>query len=129
MLIPLIIERKENSFGVILDKRNNKFLFEGCSIPENVKDFFKPILKWLNQYKDKSLDETIVEMDFDYFNTSTSMLILEVLYILDEIYDSGKSIKVIWFYKKGDCEMKDAGEEYEDMLNLPFEYIEHSKTM
>ena len=125
MLIPLKIQKKENTFGVILDKRNNKFLFEGRSIPENVKDFFYPILKWLKQYKKEPLEETVIEMDFEYFNTSTSVLILEVLYVLDEITDSGKSVKVVWYYINGDFEMQEAGEEYETMLNLPFEYVEH----
>jgi len=127
MLIPLKIQKKKNSFGVTLDKRNNKFLFEGRSIPENVKDFFRPILKWLNQYKEAPLEETVVKMDFEYFNTSTSVLILEALYILDEIADTGKSVKIIWYYINGDFEMQEAGEEYEAMLNLPFEYIEHTK--
>ncbi len=127
MIIPLIIEKKENTFGVTLDKRYNKFIFEGRSIPENIKDFFKPILRWLEQYKEEPLGVTVVKMDFEYFNTSTSMLILESLYILDDIYEKGKDVRIEWYYRKHDFEMKEAGEEYETMLNLPFEYYQHPK--
>ena len=123
MLIPLIIEKKKKTFGVILDKENNKFLFEGQSIPENTIEFFKPIFDWLNEYKKTPLEETIVNMNFEYYNTATSMLLLDVFRIFDEINKKGKPVKIVWHYLEGDVDIKEAGEDYESILNLSFEFI------
>ena len=128
MISPLIIEKKKKTFGVILDKENNTFLFEGQSIPENTIDFFKPIFDWLYEYKKAPLEKTIVDMNFEYYNTSTSMLLLDVFRILDEINKKGNSVKIIWHYLEGDADIQEAGEDYQGILNLPFEFESHPKS-
>ena len=128
MMTPLVIKKDSNTLGVTLDKSNNKFLFEGRSIPENSVHFFQPILKWVNEYKENPLDTTTVNMDFVYFNTSTAKLLLDVLLVFDKINKSGKAVKVIWHYMEDDTDIHEAGEEYASMISIPFEYIEHPES-
>jgi len=125
MLVPLVIEKTHNSLGVILDKENNKFLFEGRSLTENTIDFFQPITEWLNDYKKTPLKETIVNMDFEYYNTSTSMLLLDILNIFDKINTNGKSVKIIWKYSDKDIDIFEAGKDYKSILNLNFEFVKY----
>jgi len=127
-MTPLIIEKENNTFGVTLDKDNNKFLFEGRSIPENTVEFFKPILSWLNEYKKSPNENTTINMDFVYFNTSTAKLLLDVLLVFDKINNTGKKITVIWHYMEEDSDIQEAGEEYASMVGVPFEYIEHPES-
>ena len=124
----LVFEKGKDTFGITLDKENNKFLFEGRSIPENSVAFFKPVIDWLEEYAKSPNDETIVNMDFIYFNTSTAKLILDVLNEFDTVKKSGKSVKIIWHYMEDDFDIKEAGEEYATMVDIPFGYIEHPES-
>jgi len=125
---PLIIEKTNNTLGITLNKENNKFLFEGRSIPENTVEFFKPVLEWLNEYKNSPLEKTTVNMDFMYFNTSTAKLLLDVLLVFDKINTTEKSVEVIWHYMEDDTDIQEAGEEFASMISIDFDYIEHPES-
>ena len=128
MMTPLVIEKGNSTLGVTLDKENNKFLFEGRSIPENTVEFFRPILTWLDEYKESPNEDTTVNMDFVYFNTSTAKLLLDVLLVFDKINNAEKNVKIIWHYMEEDTDIQEAGEEYASMVGVPFEYIEHPES-
>ena len=46
----LIIEPTLNSPSVILDPADNRFEFSGESRPENVRNFYMPVLEWLEKF-------------------------------------------------------------------------------
>ncbi|MDF1547414.1 MAG: DUF1987 domain-containing protein [Bacteroidales bacterium] len=122
---PLRIEKELNTLKIVLDKNKNEFLFEGRSLPENTVKFFEPVMAWIKNYKNDPLEETIVHMNFIYFNTSSAKLLLEILREFDEINKSGKPVKIYWHYMVEDFDILEAGEEYSTMISTPFEYIEH----
>lgn len=121
----LTIKQQNNTIGIVLDKENKKFVFEGRSLPENTVKFFEPVMKWIEEYKKEPVDKTHIDMNFIYFNTSSAKIILEVLQEFDQIHRDGKDVKIIWHYMEDDYDIKEAGEEYESMVGVPFEYIEH----
>lgn len=95
----------------------------GRSIPENTFEFFNPILVWLEEYTNQAQSKTIINIDLEYFNTSSSKYILEILKRLKAILAIGKDVLVKWYYDADDEEMMETGEDYEDVSNLPFEII------
>ena len=54
----------------------------------------------------------------EYFNTASSKLILDILSKLEEI--DGTS--VTWFFHEDDEDMEEAGEEFSDLVEVPFEF-------
>jgi hypothetical protein len=42
---------------------------------------------------------------------------------LQELKNSGHDAKIKWFYSKEDLDMRDEGEEYENILDIDFEMI------
>jgi len=124
----LVIEQQNNTIGIVLDKESKKFIFQGRSLPENTVKFFESVMKWLEEYKQDPADETYIDMNFIYFNTSSAKVILEVLHKFDEISKAGNDVKVTWHYMEEDYDIKEAGEEYETMVSLPFEYVEHPES-
>lgn len=124
----LTIEQQNNTIGIVLDKEKNKFVFQGRSLPENTVKFFEPVRNWLEEYKKDPADETVVDMNFIYFNTSSAKIILEILHQFEEIGKGGNSVKIIWHYMEEDYDIKEAGEEYESMVALPFEFVEHPES-
>jgi hypothetical protein len=121
----LMIEREPNTLKIVLDKANKIFLFEGRSLPENTVKFFEPVMHWIAQYKNSPADETIIHMNFVYFNTSSAKLLLSILREFDNIHKSGYDVKVIWHYMAEDSDIQEAGEEYSTMIGIPFEFQEH----
>ena len=119
----LLIEKTSSTPGIILDKDAGKFLMTGKSFPEESRVFYEPVFKWLNVYKENPNDETVFEFKLEYFNSSSSLIILEILNLLDEILLKGKQVKVIWNHLEIDEDMFDAGEEYSDLVKVPFEFI------
>lgn len=108
---------------VLLDPENEIFEISGRSLPEDVVSFYQPVLDWLEDYKDEALDLTEFVFKYIYFNTATSKLIQEILYKLEEISETGKEVRVIWYYEEDDEDIQDLGEEFSENVELPFEII------
>jgi len=61
--------------------------------------------------------------DLEYFNVFSSKRILFLLYKLKDIKERGANIKVIWYFSIEDDDMKEVGEDFACMVNLPFEFV------
>ena len=118
----LKIEGTSSTPNIILDKNSGKFEIKGKSFPEESRIFYEPVFEWLNQYEKEPNDETLFEFKMEYFNSSSSLIILEILNVLDSIYKKEKKVTVLWNYLEIDEDMLDAGEEYSDLVSIPFEY-------
>ena len=97
-------------------------LLKGRSIPENSIEFYKPILDWIENYGDSPKDKTIVNVQLEYFNTSSSKCILDVFKKLETL--SGTDIEINWYYEEDDEDMLEAGEDYQAIIDIPFKMIE-----
>jgi hypothetical protein len=115
----------EDSPSVILDKKTNIFEFGGRSMPEDSGLFYEPILEWMDDYSQNPNPTTVFSFKLIYFNTASSKLILDVLTKLEEIHESGSPVLVKWYYPEDDEDMQEAGEEYSDILDIPFEHISY----
>ena len=119
----LRIEQTDDRPFVILDKENSRFEISGKSLPEDVIEFFLPVLNWLRNYKNEPAELTEFNFKLIYFNTASSKLILDILMILEEVNEKGNKVVVKWHSMKEDEDMQEAGQEYEEMVDLTFEHI------
>lgn len=118
-------EGESNLPRVILDKEKNKFEISGRSLPEDVHAFYSPIIKWLEEYIQSPNENTEVIVKMVYFNTASSKMIYEIFEKLATLYKRGNKVKIYWYYADDDEEMEEAGKEYEDMVEMPFEFISY----
>jgi len=109
--------------GVTLDADNNKFEITGKSCPENVVEYYQPILDWLDDYKAVALDKTVFEFRLQYYNTASSKVLFIIMQKLENILETGKDVLVKWYYPDDDEALEEAGEEYDDLIDVPFELI------
>ncbi len=107
---------------VLFDSENGVMELKGRSIPENSIEFYKPIVESLDDYAKGPKDKTKVEIQLEYFNTSSSKCILDVFKKLETL--AGTEVKVNWFYEEDDEDMLEAGEDYQAIIDLPFKMIE-----
>jgi len=112
--------------NVILDSGNEIFEISGRSLPEDVTSFFEPILTWLDEYAEEAKEKTVFTFKLVYFNTASSKLLLDILMKLEEMYENGKDILVKWYFPDDDEDMEEAGEEYADIVDVPFEMVSYT---
>ena len=109
--------------NVIFDAENEIFEISGRSLPEDVSSFYEPIISWLDEYSKNTNVKSVFNFKLVYFNTASSKMLLDILMKLEEIYESGKEVLVKWFYPEDDEDMQEAGEEYADIVDVPFEQV------
>ncbi|MFW5872087.1 MAG: DUF1987 domain-containing protein [bacterium] len=117
----------EDTPNVILDPANDLFELSGRSLPEDVSSFYDPILNWLDEYAQKPKGKTIFNFKLVYFNTASSKLLLDILMKLEEIHEAGHDVLVRWYFPDDDEDMEEAGEEYADIVDIPFEQISYTE--
>ena len=101
---------------------NGELLLKGRSIPENSIEFYKPLIEWIESYSESPNSSTVLNVQLEYFNTSSSKCILDVFKKLESV--TGSEVSVKWYYEEDDEDMLEAGEDYEAIIDLPFEMIE-----
>jgi hypothetical protein len=96
---------------------------KGRSIPENSIEFYKPLVDALDKYAASAKPATTVNVQLEYFNTSSSKCILDVFKKLESINKSGSAVTINWHYEEDDEDMLEAGEDYQAIINVPFKMI------
>lgn len=119
---PMYIEKSKSTPEVILDKSKEMFSIKGLSKPENTLEFYEPIMNWLAEYTKDPNSSTILTFEMDYFNSSSSKVILNLIHILEAILKKGLEARVHWHY--GDEDTLEAGQAYESLTRIPFKFIE-----
>jgi hypothetical protein len=119
------INATEDTPNVVLDPVNNLFEISGRSLPEDVVVFYQPVMQWLDELDKAPIQNMLLSIKLEYFNTASSKLILDILLKLEAIFQKGTQLKVKWYFLSNDSDMKEAGEEYSEIVELPFELEEY----
>lgn len=120
------IKATEVSPEIVLDLNNNVFSIKGKSVVTEVDSFYAPVLNWLDKAEGGLNKEIEFVFDLEYFNIFSSKRILFILYKLAEIGKAGADINVVWNFSMEDDDMKEVGEDFACMVNLPFQFISKS---
>lgn len=101
-------------------RADGHLLLQGCSIPENAPEFYRPLLSWLEDYGRVAKPVTELTVKFNYFNSSSSKALLQLIEQLSEIQTAEHKVQVRWLYEEGDDDNREAGEDYMDVSKIPF---------
>jgi hypothetical protein len=119
------IQGSEDTPKIILDAGNEILEISGRSLPEDVSSFYEPVLNWLNEYAESPNKKTVFNFKLTYFNTASSKLLLDILMKLEEMHEKGQEVLIRWHYPEDDEDMAEAGEEYADIVDVPFEQVSY----
>jgi hypothetical protein len=120
------IEGSEMYPSIVFNPKVHVFHIHGISIPDNGKEFYEPVITWLEAYSIRPNKETELLIDLEYFNLSSSKALLFMFYMLNDMHLAGHKVKVTWCYR--DAYILSAGRDYAFMVKIPFEFRKvHSK--
>lgn len=120
----ITIEGTSKTPTIIFDSEAGLLELKGRSIPENSIEFYKPVVESLDKYSHEPKEKTSVNIQLEYFNTSSSKCILDLFKKLESIHKTGKDVVINWFYEEDDEDMLEAGEDYQAIIKVPFKMIE-----
>ena len=118
------IEGTTKTPTVKLEPQSGTIEIKGRSIPENSIEFYRPIVEWLDEYAKSPQKKTTVNIQLEYFNTSSSKCILDTFKKLESIKKARNEVIINWYYEEDDEDMLEAGEDYESIIRVPFKMIE-----
>ncbi len=118
------IEGTPKTPTVVMNPNTGVIDIKGRSIPENSIEFYRPVVEWLDEYIKNPQPNTVVNVQLEYFNTSSSKCILDVFKKLEVLKKNQKDIVINWYYEEDDEDMLEAGEDYESIIKVPFKMIQ-----
>ncbi len=118
----LQIDGTEDTPAVSLDKRNSLFSIRGSSFPENAVEFYGKIISWINEIGASLTNELVCEFYLIYLNSASNKMLYDIFNELEIWYLRGKQISVKWIYDEMDEDMLELGEDFAELVELPFEF-------
>lgn len=96
---------------------------KGYSVTENPReDIYEPILMWLDEYTKIPKSKTEVNIQLEYFNTSSSLCLYDIFRIFQSIHNSSEDTSVVinWYYDEDDEDMSDVIDTFKESIKVPF---------
>jgi len=119
----LTIEGTNKTPGITADPQGGLVEIKGRSHPENTAEFYRPLMDWVDEYVTGPLEKTTINIELEYFNTSSSKVLLNILRKFEAIESSKENVLVNWYYEDGDEDDLETGEYFSQILDLTFKYI------
>lgn len=111
--------------AIFTDHNRGIIEIKGRSSPENSSNFYKPLMTWIDNYINNPQKKTLININLDHFNTSSSKCFLDIFRKLEALREKGKEVMINWYYESTDAGMREAGESYEGMVDIPFQFIDY----
>jgi hypothetical protein len=118
----LTIKEGKNTPKVTGNKNLSELIFKGNSYPENVLQFYTPILNWVESLSSEKT-EIKVECQFYYIASSSVIAFLKLLQKIESSFNK-ENISFTWKYEEGDDDIKKIGQDYSTILDTPIKIIE-----
>ena len=118
----LTYEATHSTPGISFNASEGVLEMYGRSIPENAINLYRPVIEWLDKYMVEPKKETILNFKIEFFNTSSSKFILQILKKLEELNRQNFKVIVNWFYN--DEDILDLAEDYQELVGMKFNFHE-----
>ena len=116
-------EATRETLKVACDVETGSITLEGVSYPQDSAEFFEPISDWLSQYINEIDSAIILKVKVSYLNSSSTKFLFELIDKMEAYYIKGGEASVNWYYVEDDEDIKEAGLEFKEDIDLPFVMI------
>jgi len=113
------VSGNESTPDICLDQNRGIFIFNGRSLPENASSIYLPVITWFDEYIKKPNDETLLDIRFDYINSSSIKQLAKLFVLLENIITKGGKVQVWWHFAAEDPDTKAYGEHLSKLVSYP----------
>ena len=118
----LEIQPSNNTPHILLDADSSSFLIEGKSFPEDSKEFYRPVIEWMDEFKATNPQSVKVSFNLFYLSSSSIISVKQFLMKIVDLNTAGTKTTIVWNYDEDDDDIKKTGEDYQKLTKLNFEY-------
>lgn len=118
----LEIAASNNTPHIILDVDLNVFIIEGKSFPEDSKEFYRPVIEWMDEFKNSNPKAIKIAFNLFYLSSSSIISVKQFLMKVVDLNNMGVQASVVWSFDEDDDDIKKTGEDYQKLTKLNFEY-------
>lgn len=120
---------KKDAPEVVFEPQTGNFSIVGISHPENISNFFDPVIAWLDEYLKELKSQGVgnakpikLRLFFKYINSASYKYMITFLQKMNEFVVIGLPVNMEWQYEPDDDDMRDAGYELMEYsnINIPF---------
>ncbi len=119
----LLILATDESPQILFDPGRGMLDISGKSLPEDINEFYEPLEEAVIEYIKNPQPITTVNFDLLYLNSASTKRILEIITHLEKIFHSGYKVNLNWYYGQYDDDMRDEGEGFAMLTELPVNII------
>ena len=118
----LIVDKTQNTPKVNFNPSEGILEIEGTSIPDKPDDFYNPLLDWINEYFKDPRDITLIKINLEYINSSSTKYMLFLFRSIKEYYEKGFDCRIDWYYEEDDIPILNMGKNFMNTTKLPFNF-------
>jgi hypothetical protein len=118
---------------ILFSPEEDVFFIRGTSSPEDVRAMYYPVIEWINGFINSILESKNklyspekplkFQADLAYFNSSSAKFFYDILSGMKKLSTSGIPVVVEWYYDKEDIDLKEAGKDIAELVEMEFTYI------
>ncbi|MGC9344087.1 MAG: DUF1987 domain-containing protein [Bacteroidales bacterium] len=117
----LKIKPTKKSPGIEL--KPGELSFSGCSIINDPREFFQPVMDWVKEYTKNPSEKTVVNIKFEYIDSASVKSFFDILKEMEKI-SKKNSLELNWYYDINDPEILELGEIINSKMRLEFRFVE-----
>ena len=110
--------------SVKISPEEHRIIITGPSRLEDPSLFYEKLIKVLEENIINFKSGFSIDFKLNYLNSSSSKWLFHILKNVQNRYGSSKIMTVNWYYDIDDENMLEAGEVFQNLLNVPFRIIE-----
>ncbi|MDH5608981.1 MAG: DUF1987 domain-containing protein [Cyclobacteriaceae bacterium] len=108
---------------VTLDYDHGVLKLKGRSNPENSLKFYRQIFEMVESYLQQPPSKLTILMQLDYFNSGSEKCLFDLFKIIKKNKSKDMDIVVKWYVDNDDSDMKEKGEDFQSLMEFPFEFL------
>ena len=90
LIIKQTAETPEIKFNV-----SGHLLIKGVSIPENITNFYTPVINWIKDLENNMPNDVKLVFEIEYINTSSTRAFIEIIKKVNLLNDKCNSITIV----------------------------------
>lgn len=113
----------EGTPAVIFDFEKGIFEISGVSVLEDAQGFYQPVLERFELYMVKPHASIYFTFKLQFFDASSTKVFFIIFTMLATLYQKGITVKIFWYFT--DEEIKEAGEKFAELAEIPCNIIKY----
>jgi len=127
MIEPYIVDKTKKTPYISFDQSIGKLEIIGYSLPSDSYKFYSRLFQLVDDYITNPQPITEIIFHIEYFNTSSSKIILHLISKFEILIPMEKEVSVVWYVEEDDSDMYEAGKTYQASTKVPITIVPFSE--